>query len=141
MNDLFKGTLILGFILFVFGVMSSAMIWGPEAALWFSVGGVFALLNLLSAAYLVIRGLPFWRNQAGFLGLIFLKSLCFVGIVAAVLMFAKPLLLPFTMGIGIVIFSLLVWAVREAFRSRRPHNNSIDSTNSTNSSELAGMEP
>jgi len=119
MNELLKSTLILGFILFVLGTMATAIFWGPEAALWFAVGGIFALFNLMAAAYLVIKGLPYWRNKAGFLGLLFLKSISFVAIVAVVLMFAKPLLLPFTMGIGIVIFSLAIWAVREAFRARR----------------------
>jgi len=124
MNDLVKSTLVFGFVLFIFGTMAITFLMGPEAALWFAVGGIFALFNLMSAAYLVVKGLPYWRSKAGFVGLLFLKSLCFVAIVVAVLMFAKPLLLPFTMGIGIVIFSLAIWAVREAFRIRRMSKNS-----------------
>ncbi len=117
--DAIKRSFHIGIALYILGAVAIAVFMSISAALWFLVGGGFAILNLMAASYVVIKGLPRFKNKVVFLGLIFLKSLSFVAMVAAVLMFAKPRLLPFTMGVGIVIFSLVVWAVWESLISRR----------------------
>lgn len=114
-----KQSFLIGLGLYLFGGLATALFMSIEACLWFLVGGGFALMNLMAASYLVTYGLPRWKNKLAFLGLLFLKSLSFIAMIAAVLMFAKPLLLPFTMGVGIVIFSLIVWAIREGLGSKR----------------------
>jgi ethanolamine transporter EutH len=83
------------------------------SALWFSLGGGMALLNFLVAAYIIQVGLSKIRQKSLLLLMIFGKSLVFIAMVALVLSFTKPLLLPFTLGIGLVIFGLILWAAIE----------------------------
>lgn len=87
---------------------------GWESALWFGIGGGMALFNYFLAMIFVRIGLSRVRYSAPFLSILLLKSLAFVGIVALVLMFSKPLFLPFTLGIGLVIFGAIIWAVLES---------------------------
>jgi len=100
------GAYIIGFVCFwLFRDLS--------AALWFGIGGGLAMLNFLVAAYVVNQGFEKIRAKPLLFGLIFLKSMLFVAVVAVVLTFTKPQLLPFTLGIGLVIFGLVLWAAKE----------------------------
>lgn len=124
--NLFKKAALLGFGLYLFGALGFAIFVSIEFCLWFLVGGGFAILNLLAAAYLVVRGLPRMRNKALFSCLVILKSVAFVGVVGVVLMFARPLLLPFTLGVGIVIFSLVLWAALESLKTLKVKKIKLD---------------
>lgn len=90
---------------------------------WFALGGALALTNVLFAAWVVHKGLKEVRRKAVFLGLLLMKSLSFFVLIAIILMFLKPQLLPFTLGIGIVIFAstcVAAWESRRFFVKHEP---------------------
>jgi|GEM_PF-4258252 len=90
-----------------------------SSALWFAVGGGLTLLNFLLAASIVSRGIKMIKNRGLFLGLLLIKSLLFVAVICLVLMFTKPILLPFTLGIGIVIFGAVIAAILDGRHALR----------------------
>ncbi|PIR23852.1 MAG: hypothetical protein COV44_00640 [Deltaproteobacteria bacterium CG11_big_fil_rev_8_21_14_0_20_45_16] len=92
-----------------FGIASS---W--EDALWFALGSMLALANFGLAGLVVRRALGGVRKKFLFLNLLLIKSFVFVSSVVLVLMFVKPSFFPFTLGIGLVIFSLVLWAAWES---------------------------
>src|SRR4051812_21148611 len=75
----------------------------PNDWIWFLVGGGLALINILFAAFVVRLGFKSLRNRSLFLALLLVKSFTFVMVVALVVVFLKPKLLPFTSGVGLVI--------------------------------------
>jgi hypothetical protein len=87
--------------------------------LWFAVGGGLALVNVLFAAAVVRLGLKSVKNKAIFLGLLVIKSSTFVLLIGLVLVFLKPKLLAFTLGITVVIFGAIGAALYEVRHYRR----------------------
>lgn len=104
-------------VLYVLGLIAFFFAQGLEPAIWFGVGGGLALLNFMVACAVVGKGLSNIRRRGFMLGVLLIKSMSFVALVAFVLMFTKPQVFPFTLGIGIVIFGLTVWAVIESRHS------------------------
>ncbi len=87
---------------------------GLEAFLWFAVGGGLAVVNIFFAAWVLRFGFQGVKQKGMFLGILMVKSLTFLAVVACILMFLKPLLLPFTLGLGVVIFSTVLAALWES---------------------------
>jgi hypothetical protein len=87
--------------------------------LWFAVGGGLALVNVLFAAMLVRVGMHSFKNKALFLGMLLAKSMLFILVVAMVLVFLKPRLLPFTLGVTVVIFGAIAAALYETRHLRK----------------------
>ena len=110
-------------VLFFIGLVAFYFAEGFDSALWFGIGGGIALFNFLIACFVVSSGLEKIRNKGLLLGALMFKSMSFVGVVAVVLMFTKPLIFPFTLGIGIVIFGLVVWAALESRHSLKKVSN------------------
>lgn len=113
-----KSTLILSFAVYLLGCFVFYLQSGSESLLWFAIGGGLALVNVFFAAWAVRYGFKSLKRKALFLGLLLLKSFSFVLVVAAVIMFFKPLLLPFTLGLGLVIFSSVIVAFTKAGKIR-----------------------
>jgi hypothetical protein len=81
---------------------------------WFALGGGLALVNILAAAWSVKMGLISLQKSGLILGLFLVKSFTFLALVAAILLFLKPMLLPFTLGLGIVIVGSVGAAIWES---------------------------
>ena len=114
-----KNTAKISFFLLIFGLVAF-YIWMPlPFALWFGVGGGLTLLNVYFAIWAIRFGLGTLQKKSVFLGVLLIKSLSFVLAVAAILMFLKPLLLPFTLGIGLVIFGALGAALWEILKQKK----------------------
>ncbi len=101
-------------VLFLGGLLVASLLWSKKEALWFGVGGGIGLLNFMLGALFVRQGLKSLRRSGIFLFFLLIKSFAFVGVVAIVLMISRPALLPFTLGISLVIFGPLVWALWES---------------------------
>lgn len=108
-----RKTLLVSFSLFLLGTLVFLIARGLESALWFAFGGGLALVNFYLAMIAVSRGLENIKNASIFIGLILFKSLTFILLIAVILMFLKPQLLAFTLGIGVVIFGAVVSALIE----------------------------
>jgi hypothetical protein len=108
-----KITIRVAVVLFLSGFIFFYLFSSIESAAWFSVGGAMALVNLSSAAWIIRQGFKSLPSKAFFLGVLLLKSLAFVFLVGFVLVFLKPQLLPFTLGVGGVIFGSIGAAVLE----------------------------
>lgn len=106
-------------VLFAVGLAAFQFWFGIEAASWFGLGGALALANVFLAAWSVKIGFKALKQSSMFMGLLLLKSLSFIGLVAVVLVFLKPLLLPFTLGISVVIVGATLAAVWEMRRAPR----------------------
>lgn len=117
-----KITVRLAILIFLAGIGVAYALSGDEAALWFAVGGGLSLVNVCMAAWVVSFGLKSAKSKGIFLGFLMLKSLTFVLVVAVILMFLKPLLLPFTSGLGVVIFASIGAAVWEMRRYLKTEN-------------------
>jgi len=89
---------------------------GTEGMTWFGLGGALALVNVFLAAWSVKIGFNIIRQSTFFIGLLLLKSISFIGLIAVILVFLKPLLLPFTLGISVVIVGATLAAVWESRR-------------------------
>jgi hypothetical protein len=111
-----KATIRAAFAIFLIGMAVTYFAYGYEAFLWFSVGAGLALVNVFFACWTVSNGLQNLQKKGIFLGLLLLKSSSFLVIVACILMFLKPLLLPFTLGLSIVIFASIGVALWESRR-------------------------
>ncbi len=113
-------TLSMSVLLMVSGSIAFYFLAGLKPMLWFSLGAGLALINVFAAAFAVRFGLQNLRKKPLFIGLLLLKSLTFFVVVAVVLVFLKPLVLPFTLGISVVIVGATVAALWEARRYRAP---------------------
>lgn len=120
-----KNTLKISILLYLAGVVGFAFWKGNEPALWFAFGGVLALVNVFFAAFVVRKGLESIRGKPFFLGLLFFKSLTFLMVVTVTLMFLKPQLLPFTLGIGVVIVGAVGAAFYEIKRFMRGRDDEV----------------
>lgn len=109
-----KRTFQVGLMVFLAGLIGFAVFQGTDAMLWFSIGGGLALVNLFFAVWAVAHGLGRIQKKAMVLGLLLMKSLTFVLLISIILMFLKPVLLPFTLGIAIVIVGATVTAIWES---------------------------
>jgi len=108
-----RTTLRASFLAFLAGVLAFYFIEGLDSALWFALGGALALMNVFLAAWSIRMGMASIKKAGIFTGLLFFKSLSFLAVIAVVLVFLKPLLLPFTLGITIVIVGALLAALWE----------------------------
>jgi len=98
---------------------------GLESGLWFGLGGGLSLLNVFLAAFSVRYGFENIKKSSIFVGFMLMKSLTFILVVATVLIFLKPQLLPFTLGISVVIVGatlLAFWELRKLKRSPKPED-------------------
>jgi len=114
-----KTTLKISILVYLLGVLFFYSKEGGESALWFGVGGGLAAVNVFFAAWVVRNGLSSFQSKGVFLSLVLAKSFSFLTVVAGILMFLKPLLLPFTLGLGIVIFSSIIaaaWEIRRQLK-------------------------
>ena len=109
-------SLRISFFLFLVGILASWLFLGGDFSLWFGIGGGIGLLNFMLGAVFVRYGLKNLKKSGVFLSFLLIKSLAFVGIVAFVLMISKPALLAFTLGISLVIFGPVIWALWESRR-------------------------
>ncbi|MBN8553838.1 MAG: hypothetical protein J0L93_00150 [Deltaproteobacteria bacterium] len=117
-------TFRLGLVVYFIGFIFSYFYWGFEGFLWFAVGGGLALMNMYYAIWAVQRGLGGGAKSGGvFLMLLLFKSLTFVLLVGMILVLLKPLLLPFTLGLGVVIFASIGAAFWESRRYIKRQNN------------------
>ncbi|MDB5039107.1 MAG: hypothetical protein JWQ35_2635 [Bacteriovoracaceae bacterium] len=96
----------------------------PTDWIWFAIGGGLALINIFFAAFVVKFGMRSLKNKGLFLGLLLLKSVTFVAVVAVVLVLVKPKLLPFTLGVGVVIFGAIGAALFETRKYWMKQNDS-----------------
>ncbi len=117
-----KITIRVATLLFVLGYFLFFFAGSSDDSIWFAVGGGLGLINLILAGLLVKFGLKSTLHKGLFLGLLLLKSLVFVMTIALVLVFLKPKLLPFTLGVGIVIFGAIGAAAFESRHLLRKHN-------------------
>lgn len=113
-----KITLRIGMALFVLGSTVFYWLMGFQNAAWFALGGALALFNVFVAAWSVRFGLSSLKKSATFVALLMIKSLSFLAVIAVVLIFLKPLLLPFTLGITTVIVSSVIAALWELRRKK-----------------------
>lgn len=104
-----KLSLIVSLILFFAGSIAYYFM-NIQAFPWFALGGGLALINVLFAAWVVKFGLDRLRANWFVLGLFLLKSLTFLVVIAAILILLKPMVLPFTLGLGLVIFGSIIAA-------------------------------
>ena len=109
-----KTSLKIALVLMTIGIGSFGLARSWEDALWFELGSMLALTNFGLAGLVVRKALGGVRKKFLFLSLLLVKSFFFVSSVVLVLMFVKPSLFPFTLGIGLVIFSLVLWAAWES---------------------------
>lgn len=115
-----KTTTRLAFLIYFLGVLGFFLLRNTEEMLWFAIGGGLALVNVALAAWSIRFGLENVKKSAIFLTLLLFKSLTFLTVVAAILFFLKPLVLPFTLGITIVIVGALLAGIWEARRMVKP---------------------
>jgi hypothetical protein len=109
-----KKTLKTSTGLYLAGVLAYVVLRpGYDEALWFAVSGGLALVNIFFAAWTIRFGFKSTQNKGLFLGLLLFKSMTFLMVVLVVLMFLKPLLLPFTLGISVVIVGAVGAALYE----------------------------
>lgn len=108
-----KTTLRASFFAFLVGCVLFYFLKGLDDCLWFALGGGLALVNIFVAAWSIRFGFHSVKKAGVFTGLLLLKSLSFLAVIAVVLVFLKPLLLPFTLGITIVIVGALLAALWE----------------------------
>jgi len=108
-----KTTVSISFIIYLLGSAGFYIFRGLEEALWFGIGGGLVLVNLFFALWTVKIGMKSAKNKAVFLGILLLKSMTFLMVVVVILMFLKPILLPFTLGIGVVIVGAVGAALLE----------------------------
>jgi hypothetical protein len=117
-----KRTIQVALGIYFLGLIGAYFFRGFEWFLWFAVGGGLALVNVLYAFWTIRHGLTSVKSKGIFLGLLMFKSLTFVSVVAIILMMLKPLVLPFTLGLGIVIFASVgaaFWESRRYFKNER----------------------
>ncbi|TVQ79184.1 MAG: hypothetical protein EA369_05330 [Bradymonadales bacterium] len=110
---MFKQSLVFMGLGYLIGLIGFYLSEGGVAAIWFSLGAAISAFNFVLGVYLVRTGFDRISSKPMLLGLIFLKSLAFLALVGAVLVVAKPQFLAFTLGIGLVIFGLTLWALNE----------------------------
>lgn len=111
-----KNTIRTAIGIFGVGMLLTYLVYGFEPFLWFGVGAGLALVNIYFACWTVAHGLQNLRKKGAFLGLLMVKSATFLAVVAAILMFLKPLLLPFTLGLSVVIVASIGVALWESKR-------------------------
>jgi len=111
-----KTTLKIAVLLFLVGTGLFYYFRGPQEAIWFAIGAALALMNVFVAAWSIQFGLKSAKKSATFLMLLLVKSMSFLLVVGVVLVFLKPLLLPFTLGITIVIVASVLAAIWELKR-------------------------
>lgn len=116
-----KLTIRSSILVYVVGILVFYFL-GKEDGLWFAVGGGLAMVNIFFAAVVLKLGFNSLKNKALFLGLLLIKSLSFVLVVALILIFLKPSLLPFTLGVTVVIFGAIGTALYETRHLRRQLN-------------------
>lgn len=107
-------TLFISLGIFFVGSLTAFVVGGEEPGLWFSVGGGLTLINFYFAAWAVRFGFKSLKNKGIFLGLLLMKTMTFLMVIAMILILVKPLLLPFTLGISIVIVGATVAALWES---------------------------
>ena len=105
--------LIVSLSLFLIGLVAFYVL-NIQAFPWFALGGGLALINVLFASWVVKFVLNRLRTNWFVLGLFLLKSLTFLIVIAAVLILLKPMVLPFTLGLGLVIFGSIIAAAIES---------------------------
>ena len=109
-----KKTVRFTLILYIVGALLFFVFGGLDRGLWFGIGGGLALLNVFFALWTIRFGFKSTKNKGLFLGLLIMKSMTFLMVVLILLMFLKPVLLPFTMGISLVIFGAVAAALVES---------------------------
>lgn len=122
-------TLRFSILLFFVGFILFYSLSDFENTIWFALGGLLALVNLFVAALVVAFGLKSLKSATFFLIILLFKSLVFVSSVALVLVFLKPKVLPFTLGILLVIFGAIGAAF---FESRRYLKKRSETTSEVN---------
>ncbi len=110
-----KRVIQMTLVVWALGVLA-LFFYDREDSLWFAIGGGLALVNLIFAYFVVKRGLGSLPSKGVFLGLLATKSLSFLAVIVLVLMVLKPRVLPFTLGLGLVMVGAVVVAVGEALR-------------------------
>lgn len=95
-------------------------LWGvPSDVFWFALGSLMSLGNLALSAFVLRLGFQSAGRQALALGLVLGKSIVFLAAVAVMLFFFKASFLPFTAGVLLVIFSLVIWAIGHSLAAKR----------------------
>ena len=105
----------ISFLIFALGLLGFYFR-DREDTLWFGVGGGLTLVNLIFAYFVIKKGLTSLKSKGAFMFLVLLKSTSFVAVVAAILALLKPRVLPFTLGLALVMFGAVVaalWAARQ----------------------------
>jgi hypothetical protein len=109
-------TLRISLAVFIVGLAALYFWQGLEAMAWFGLGGILTLMNLFLVAWSLRFGLNNLRKSSLLMALLLVKTMSFLGVTAIVLVFLKPLLLPFTLGITIVIVGSILAALWESRR-------------------------
>lgn len=111
-----KITLVISFVLLIGSTIG--MFWwrGSEAGLWFAVGGILSFVNLMMASWAVQFSLLNVKKSSVFAFLLMIKSSLFLAIIAGILVFLKPHLLGFTLGLSLIIVSGVLAALVESRR-------------------------
>lgn len=113
-----KITLWVSFFIFFAGTLGFGLTRGFESGLWFGVSAGMTLVNVMLGAWAVRFGLSRLKKAPLLLTVLLMKSTTFVMVVAVILAFLKPLVLPFTTGFAVVIVGAVLTAVWEIRRLR-----------------------
>jgi len=111
-----KQIFFTSFILALAGCVAFYWLGAETDFVWFGVGSVAGLLNFSLIILLVFRGVQTWKKKSVFLSLLMLKTFSFLGLLIVCLMLLKPAILPFTLGVTIVIVGAFLWALFDYFR-------------------------
>jgi len=108
-----KLTIRVALILYILGLIAFYFA-EPEQMTWFALGGGLAVFNILFAAWVVRIGFASLKGNSMVLGFFMFKNFTFLVLIAFILLFLKPMLLPFTLGLGLVIVGSVVAALWES---------------------------
>ena len=111
-----KLTLIFSAVLLAASSVATFYWKGSEVGLWFTIGGLLSFVNLVMAAWAVHFSLLNVKKSSVFGFLLLIKSSFFLALVATILIFLKPHLVGFTLGLSVVIISGILAALAESRR-------------------------
>lgn len=111
-----KQIFMTSFFLALIGALSFHYFGRNEDVIWFGIGSIGGLLNFSLISLLVTRGLQSGKKKGAFLSFLLLKTFSFLGLLLVCLMLLKPSILPFTLGVTIVIVGAFLWALFDYFR-------------------------
>ena len=109
-------TLILSILVLVLSTVGMFYWRGFDSGLWFAIGGLLSFVNLMLAAWAVRFSLMNVKKSSVFAFLLLIKSSFFLALIAAILIFLKPQIVGFTLGLSIVIVSGVLVALVESRR-------------------------